>query len=72
MVALGAALGEGGGLFAEVGEEEAVAADAGIDVAEHFAQGLSPAEALFRVPSMAPFVKRQSSSQPPEQEKSYE
>ena len=39
---------------------------------EQCAQGLSPAEALFRVPLMAPFVKRQSSSQPPEQEKSYE
>lgn len=39
---------------------------------EQRAQGLSPAEALIRTAPMAPFVKRQSSSQPLEQEKSNE
>ncbi|MGN0857076.1 MAG: hypothetical protein ACI4QJ_06725 [Candidatus Spyradenecus sp.] len=39
---------------------------------EQRAQGLSPAETLIRSAPMAPFVKRQSSSQPLEQEKSHE
>lgn len=39
---------------------------------EQRAQGVPPFEALIRSAPMPPFVKRQSSSQPPEQEKSYE